>query len=370
MVNKILVTKPHLPQLQELDPFLKKIWKTKILTNCGPYHNKLEKLLCKFLNVQNVSLVNNATTGLITSLYVLDLYGKDIITTPYSFIATTHALKFANCKPIFVDIEPNGFNIDPKKIEASITKKTGAILAIHCYGIPCNINEIKKIAKKNNLKVIYDAAHAFDSTYNNKSVLNHGDISVLSFHATKIFNTFEGGALVCKTKLIKKKIDSFKNFGYENETTISSFGLNAKMSEFNAVIGILQLKRIKKIREKLLKIKKAYLENLREIKGLILPQLTYENIKNLSYFPILIEKNFFCGRDNFYDKLKKNEIFSRRYFYPLITNFYPYKKYHSSELKNANKISKNILTLPLYSDMTKFELLKIINTIKKVERVK
>ena len=367
MANKILVTRPHLPELKRLVPFLEKIWETRILTNCGPYHNRLEKLLCKFLNVQNVSLISNATSGLITSLYVLDLHGKDIITTPYSFIATSHALKFANCNPIFVDIEPNGFNIDPKKIESSITKQTAAILAVHCYGIPCNVHEINKIAKKHNLKVIYDAAHAFDSKYKNKSILNHGDISVLSFHATKIFNTFEGGALICHSKSIKKKIDSFRNFGYENETTINSFGMNAKLSEFNAAVGILQLKEIVKVRKKLKNIKKTYFDHLKGIRGIVLPKISQENIRNLSYFPILVEKEFLCTRDNFYEKLKKYGIYSRRYFYPLITNFFPYRKFHIHDLKNSIKISKKIITLPLYADMTESEISKVIRAIKRAK---
>ena len=241
MNKPIYVTQPNLPPLEELTPYLEEIWRSKTLTNCGPFHQDLEKKLCEYLGVKHISLFTNATIALVTALQSLQVTGE-VITTPFSFVATSHSLLWNGIKPVFVDIEQNTFNLDPSKIEAVITPKTTAIMPVHCYGNPCNVEAIKAVADKHNLKVIYDAAHAFGVSDQHGSILRHGDLSVLSFHATKVFNTFEGGAIICPNAEIKLKIDQLKNFGFVDEVTVVAPGINGKMSEFNAALGLLQLK--------------------------------------------------------------------------------------------------------------------------------
>jgi dTDP-4-amino-4,6-dideoxygalactose transaminase len=367
--DKIFVTKPFLPPLKEYTELLEDIWKNKQLTNKGPFHEKFEIALKDYLKVEYVSLVNNATTGLIIALRALGIKG-DVITTPFSFIATAHSIKWNGLNPIFVDIDPSTCNINPDKIEDAITDQTTAILPVHIYGNPCDTKNIKSIAIKNNLRVIYDGAHAFGVTHNRKSILNEGDLSVLSFHATKLFNTFEGGAIVSHSSEMKKRIDDLKNFGFQNEITVDGIGINGKMNELQAALGLLQLKYFNKVIEKRKRIAKIYREGLMDVNGI---SFIYDNkgVKNnYAYFPIFIdEKIFGKKRDEVYEELKKHNIYGRRYFYPLISQFGAYQDLQSAEKKNlpvAEQISKEVICLPIYPDLDNRDIeriVKIINTL-------
>lgn len=364
--NPIYVTQPYLPPLSEFTPYLERIWENKILTNCGPYHQELEDSLCRHLNVNHISLFSNGTIALITALQALNISGE-VITTPYSFVATSHSLLWNRIKPVFVDIEPNTLNIDPLKIQKMITPETSAILPVHCYGNPCNTAAIAEIAYKNNLKTIYDACHAFGVKDEHGSILLHGDLSVLSFHATKVFNTFEGGAIISPNIEMKRRIDNLKNFGFIDELTVVAEGINGKMSEINAAFGLLQLKYIDKLIEKRAHIDSVYRNELHHIKGIkCVPQTA--TIKNYSYFPILIDDEYPLTRDELYNKLKSNNIIARRYFYPLISEFPMYKNYPSSSSKNLNcatEFAKKILCLPIYPSLLHEEQNVIIDLITK-----
>jgi len=349
----ITVTKPFLPPLDEFTPFLEKIWDSRVLTNGGPFHEQLELELCKYLGVQHISLCSNGTLGLMIALQALEIKGE-VITTPYSFVATSHALLWNEIKPVFVDINPNSLNIDSKKIEAAITSETKAILGMHCYGNPCEVDTIKKIADKYKLKVVYDACHAFGVQDKEGSILRHGDLSVLSFHATKVFNTFEGGAIISPDYKTKKLIDQLKNFGFENELSVVLPGINAKMSEVNAAFGLLQLKYIDTALQARKNLYEIYKELLNGINGIDCIFQTNSFQHNYSYFPILVTPAYSLTRDELFEKFKKNDIFTRRYFYPLISNFATYKNFKSSNKKNlyvANQISEQILCLPLYPNL-------------------
>ena len=349
----IYVTQPFLPPLDEFMPYLEKIWENKILTNSGPFHKQLEKELCDYLGVKYISLFTNATVALVTALQSLGIT-DEVITTPYSFVATSHSLLWNGIKPVFVDIDPKTLNIDPTKIEAAITSKTSAILAVHCYGHPCDVEAIQKIADTYNLKIIYDAAHAFSVKCHCGSVLNHGDLSVLSFHATKVFNTFEGGAIICHDLETKIRIDQLKNFGYVGEVNVVSPGINGKMSEFNAALGLLQLKYIDQIIEKRKEIDKRYREKLYGIKGIKCAVNSGEIISNYAYFPILINHEYPISRDELNERMKKNGVHTRRYFYPLISNFPMYMGLPSSRpdyLAKATLAAEQVLCLPIYPDL-------------------
>ena len=353
--NKVQVTLPFLPPLDEFLPYLEKIWATHQLTNKGPFHEELEKELCNYLGVENISLFCNGTIALQIAMKALDIKGE-IITTPYTFVATAHAIKWNDAKPVFVDIEQETCNIDPDKIEEAITKKTTAILPVHVYGYPCNLKKINKIAKKYNLKVIYDAAHAFAVKINGESILNAGDLSVLSFHATKVFNTFEGGAIVSHTPEMKKKIDDLKNFGFQNETTVKGLGINGKMNEIQASMGLLQLKYIDNIILKRKEIIHSYRTLLANISGLKYFEDLVNVNHNYSYFPVFIDENKYRkSRDELYDYLKYNNIFGRRYFYPIITKFEEYRNLQSASKNNlnvSNKHSKQVICLPIFPDLS------------------
>jgi len=339
MENKktVLITQPDLPNLSDVIPYLEKIWDKKWLTNNGEFHNELEIKLAEFLGVPYLSLFSNGTLALITALQCLELTGE-VITTPYSFVATTHSLMWNNIKPVFVDIDIEFGNIDTTKIEAAITPETTAILAVHVYGNPCDFLEIERIAKKHNLKVIYDAAHAFGVDVEGSSVLNHGDLSILSFHATKVFNTFEGGAIISHSLETKKHIDLLKNFGILDENTIINVGINAKMNEFQAAIGLLQLGSHNERISQRKRVFESYQDKLKNIEGLriITPP---QNIKsNYAYFPILINpKSFPVDRNKLFDKLRENNIFVRKYFYPLISNLEVYSNLKSSSKENLHR---------------------------------
>jgi dTDP-4-amino-4,6-dideoxygalactose transaminase len=353
MNKPVYVTQPYLPPLEEFIPYLEKIWENKVLTNGGPFHQQLENALCEYLGLEHISLFTNGTIALVTALQALCVTGE-VITTPYSFVATSHSLLWNGIKPVFVDIDPNTLNLDPSKIEAAITPQTTAIMPVHCYGHPCDVEAIQKIADNYNLKVIYDAAHAFGVQDLKGSILRHGDLSVLSFHATKVFNTFEGGAIVCHDAETKVRIDQLKNFGYVDEITVVAPGINGKMSEFNAALGLLQLKYIDQALGRRKLIDTAYRERLNGVKGIHCLNDAGEKTANYSYFPILVGEDFPISRDELYQKLKDNGIHLRRYFYPLISDFSMYLGLPSSHRENlpmATVAAQQVLCLPIYPDL-------------------
>jgi len=367
-MNNIFVTRPYLPPLDEFIPYLEEIWAKRILTNNGPFHQQLEEELARYLGVKHVSLFANATIALITSLQALRVVGE-VITTPYSFVATSHALLWNGLTPKFVDIDPHTFNLDPRRIEAAITPKTTAILPVHCYGIPCDVDAIDELGDRYGLKVIYDAAHAFGVDCHCGSVLNHGDISVLSFHATKVFNTFEGGAIITNDIKVKTRVDHLKNFGFVDETTVVAPGINGKMSEFQAALGLVQLKHIDLLFQKRKAIHDFYNLGLRGVKGITVANDFEISKRNYAYYPILVEDDFPISRDQLYDKLKNSGIYTRKYFYPLISDFPMYRGYESASKSNlviANQIAPKILCLPIYPDLTNEEVAGIIKFITQI----
>lgn len=365
--EKINVTQPSLPDLKDFIPYLEEIWEDKWLTNNGKFHQQFEKELADFLGVKYVSLFANGTLALVTALQVLRITGE-VITTPYSFVATTHALQWNGIKPVFVDIEPEYCNINAEKIEAAITPKTTALLPVHVYGNPCNVDKIQEIADIYGLHVIYDAAHAFGVDIGGNSVLNFGELSILSFHATKVFTTMEGGAIICKDEKTKKRIDFLKNFGFASETTVVQPGINAKMNEMQAALGLLQLKEFNTNIEKRKKIAKKYKDTLKDVKGIRCLN-DINNVKhNYAYFPIFVdEKEYGISRDELYEKLKQNNIYGRRYFYPLISEFSMYKGLDSAKPENlpeAGKMAKQVICLPIYPDLKLDETETIVKFIK------
>jgi len=322
------------------------------------------------LGVPELSLFSNGTIALMTAMKTYNLTGE-VITTPYSFVATAHSIVWCDLKPVFVDIDPKTFNIDPGKIEEAITPKTSAILAVHVYGNPCDHASIEKIAKKHNLKVIYDSAHAFGVEQNGKSILNYGDSSVLSFHATKVYNTFEGGAVITHSGNEKARVDKLKNFGFENEITVSEIGINGKMNEFSAALGLVQLRHYQEAFDKRKFVDSYYREALTKIEGITLLEYPDSVKPNFSYFPILVEDSYGITRDELYEKFKANGIFSRRYFYPLISNFDVYQSHPSASRENlpvSNAISKKVLCLPMYPNLMEEQLKQIVRIIIESEK--
>jgi dTDP-4-amino-4,6-dideoxygalactose transaminase len=365
MNQRIFVTQPSLPPLDDFVESLEKIWENKVLTNGGEFHQELERSLCEYLGVKYVSLFTNGTVALLTALQALNIKGE-VITTPYSFVATANSLLWNGLKPVFVDVENNTLNIDPLKIEAAITEKTSAIMPVHCYGRPCDVETIGRIAKNNKLKVIYDAAHAFAVEVNGESVLNYGDLSVLSFHATKVFNTFEGGAIISHTSEMKRHIDNLKNFGFVDEITVIEAGINGKMSEINAAVGLHQLRFIDKEIEKRASVAEYYKEKLSACDGIQIPIFNPDVKFNYSYYPIFVKKSFPCTRDELYEKMKLQNVFARRYFYPLITDFPMYKKLpnvKSVNFSTAKTAASEVLCLPIYSALSRDNLDRIIDVI-------
>jgi len=367
-MEPIYLTQPYLPPLENFLPYLEKIWKSKWLTNNGDFHKQFEKELVDYLGVKHISLFTNGTLAIITALQALKITGE-VITTPFSFVATTHSLWWNNIKPVFVDIEPDTFNLDPEKIEAAITPQTTAILPVHVYGNPCNVNRIQEIADIYGLKVIYDACHAFGVKLNGESILNFGDMSVLSFHATKVFTTFEGGAIICKDEATKKRIDYLKNFGFAGETTVVAPGINAKMNEFQAALGVLQLKYVDEAIERRKRVAELYKGKLQHVEGISFLD-DIEGVKHsYSYFPILIdEKKFGVSRDEVYAELKKNNIMVRRYFYPLISQFPTYKGLDSARPENlpvAEEVTKKVLCLPIYPELNVTDIKSVVDILKK-----
>jgi dTDP-4-amino-4,6-dideoxygalactose transaminase len=348
--NNIFVTQPTLPPLEEFIPYLEEIWNNRLLTNGGPFHQQFERALCEYLGVKHIAVFTNGTIALVTALQALRATGE-VITTPYSFVATSHSLLWNGIKPVFADVDRDTLNLDPAKIEAAITPQTTAIMPVHCYGHPCDVNAIQRIADNYNLKVVYDAAHAFGVQDAQGSILRHGDLSVLSFHATKVFNTFEGGAIVCPDAKTKVRIDQLKNFGHVGEVTVVAPGINGKMSEFNAALGLLQLKYIDQAIASRQRIDAAYRERLRGVKGIRCLNDAGETVANYSYFPILVEADYPIRRDDLNQKLKDIGIHPRRYFYPLISDYPMYRGLLSAQRENlpvATAAAQQILCLPIY----------------------
>lgn len=364
----IYVTQPTLPPLEDFHSYLQSIWESKILTNGGPFHQSLEQALCDYLDVPYISLFSNGALALVTALRALDIKGE-VITTPYSFVATAHSLLWNGITPVFVDIDPQTFNLAADKIEAAVTPATKAILPVHCYGTPCNTQAIREIADRNGLKVIYDAAHAFGVRQQGRSLLQEGDLSVLSFHATKVFNTFEGGAIICHSADMKEHIDHLKNFGITDETTVSELGINGKMSEINAAFGLLQLKHIDAAIERRSAIDKLYRKLLSGTPGIECPVLPSSITPNFSYFPVLVSSPYPITRDQLYNRLRERCIYARRYFYPLISQFSMYSRIltaHPDNLPVATKVASRILCLPIYPNLTDGDVRAITDLINGV----
>jgi len=366
-MNRIItVTSPLLPDLTEFNEYLRDIWEKKWITNNGSYHKMLEKELAEYLKVPYVSLFTNGTLPLITALQALRITGE-VITTPYSFVATTHALWWNGIKPVFVDIDPVTGNLDPEKIESAITPQTTAILPVHVYGQPCRVKEIQEIADKYGLKVIYDAAHAFGVEMNGESILNAGDMSTLSFHATKVFNTIEGGAMVMKDTKTKQRIDYLKNFGFANEVEVVAPGINSKMDEVRSAYGLLNLKLVDQAINARRQVALKYREAFKNVEGICM----WEDIPgvrhNYSYFPIFIDaKKYGMSRDNLYNKMKDHNVFGRRYFYPLICTFSSYRGLPSSgreNLPNAYKMAEEVICLPMHHTLSEEDVNRVIEEI-------
>ena len=364
--DKITVTSPLLPNLEEFHDVLMDIWDSKWITNNGSFHKKLEGSLCEYLKVPYISLFTNGTLPLLTALQALRITGE-VITTPFSFVATTHSIWWNNCKPVFVDIDPATGNIDPDKIEAAITPQTSAIMPVHVYGQPCDTERIQEIADKYGLKVIYDAAHAFGVQVNGESILNAGDLSTLSFHATKVFNTIEGGAMVMHDAEMKKRIDYLKNFGFAGETEVVGPGINSKMDEVRSAYGLLNLKQVDAAIEARHQVAVRYREVLRDVPGISFFEDMPGVRHNYSYFPIFVDaEKYGMTRDELYFKMKENGILGRRYFYPLISSFSTYRGIPSAVLENlpqANKMADSVICLPIHHVIFHEDIDRILNLI-------
>ena len=363
----IYVTSPSLPPLEEFIPYLRKIWDNKWLTNNGEFHREFEARLAEFLGVRYVSLFTNGMTALQVGLQALRVTGE-VITTPFTFVATTHAIHLNGCTPVFGDIEPDTFTLDPARVESLITPRTTAIMPVHVYGNPCDVEAFQEIARKHGLKLFYDAAHVFGVTRQGASVASWGDLSMLSFHATKVFNTFEGGALVTNDEQLKKQIDYLKNFGFADEVTVVAAGGNGKMDEFRAAYGLLQLKMVDGEIEKRHQVAIRYRNALKGIAGIRFLEDLPGVRHNYSYFPILVdEAQYGTSRDGLYDKLKAKGIFARRYFYPLCSDFPTYRGLPSAEpsrLPVAVKMAQQVLCLPMFAELSPKDQERICGLIR------
>lgn len=367
MAEKIItVTSPLMPSLAELNEYLSDIWNRKWITNNGHYHQELEKALCKYLDVPYISVFTNGTLPLITALQALRITGE-VITTPYSFVATTHALWWNGIKPVFVDIDPVTGNLDPDKIEAAITPRTTAIMPVHVYGQPCDTERIQAIADKYGLKVIYDAAHAFGVKVNGNSILNAGDMSTLSFHATKVYNTIEGGALIVHDEKTKRRIDYLKNFGFAGETEVVAPGINSKMDEVRAAYGLVNLKQVDSAIEARRQTAFSYRKALKDVTGITMMNDQPHVRHNYSYFPIFIDaEKYGMTRDELYFKMKEQNVLGRRYFYPLISTFSTYRGLESAapeNLPNAHKMANSVICLPMHHALSQEDINRVIDCI-------
>jgi dTDP-4-amino-4,6-dideoxygalactose transaminase len=372
MANKpIMVTRPYLPPLSEFVSSLEVIWANRIVTNGGPFHRQLEEELSEYLRVPHVVLFSNATIALIAACRVLGLHGE-VITTPYSFVATSHALRWNGLTPVFVDIDRRTLNLDVTKIRAAASASTSAIMPVHCYGRPCDVDALEALAEDMNLRVIYDAAHAFGVNCHCGSLLNHGDLSVLSFHATKVFNTFEGGAIICHDRETKERIEQIRNFGFIDEVSVASIGINGKMTEISAALGLLQLRHMPEVFRMRRVAFEAYNNLLASVRGVSLFDFSEVTAPNYSYFPIIVEDEFPLTRDALYERLREAGIFARRYFYPLISNFPSYSGLSTAATENlpvANWVSNRIICLPLYPELERPDIERIVDVIREVARV-
>lgn len=366
--KQITVTSPLLPPLEEFIPYLHKIWDSKWITNNGNFHQQLEKALCDYLGVDYISVFTNGTLPLITAFQALNMRKGEVITTPYSFVATTHAIWWNGLTPVFVDVDPITGNIDSNKIEAAITENTVAIMPVHVYGNPCDTAKIDALAKTYSLKVIYDAAHAFGVKVDGKSILQQGDMSTLSFHATKVFNTIEGGALICHSAEMKQQIDYLKNFGFEDEVTVMAPGINSKMDEIRAAYGLLNLRQVDRAIAHRKQVAQNYREGLKNIKGITCMHEIEGVSHTYSYFPIFInEREYGMSRDALYEKMKAANVLGRRYFYPLISTFSPYSSLPSSNSDNlpiANNLANAVICLPMHAELTDEDVKRVIAAIE------
>ncbi|MFM0030380.1 DegT/DnrJ/EryC1/StrS family aminotransferase [Paraburkholderia madseniana] len=359
------VTQPFLPPLDEFRPYLEEIWRRKWVTNNGMFHRQLEEQLCEYLGVEHLSLFANGTLALITALQAMKITGE-VITTPFSFVATTHALHWNGIKPVFADIDRVSMNLDPEKIEAAITPQTTAILPVHVYANPCDVDRIETIADTYGLRVIYDAAHAFGVRIRDRSILEYGDMSVLSFHGTKVFNTFEGGAIICRDAKTKRRIDNLKNFGFVDETTVVAPGINGKMNEVQAAFGLLQLKYMDHVNTERARIDERYRKAFHNVRGLELHEVPEHCTRNYAYFPLLVTPEFPVSRDDLYAELRAHQIAARRYFYPLISEFPMYRGLPSSGEHNlpvASALSRQVLCLPIFPDLEESAQAQIIEIV-------
>ena len=362
MIN---VTRPSLPPLRELIPLLEQMWDTRILSNGGSFHQELESRLGEYLGLPHLSLFCNATIALMVAQKALDVAGE-VITTPYSFAATSHAIAWSGNTPIFCDIDADSLCMDPNQIDALLTERTAAIMPLHCYGRTCDVETISRIAETNGLPVIYDACHSFGVFDEGGSVFRHGDMSIVSFHATKVFNTFEGGLLVSSTKEQKEKVDRLKNFGFVSETEVTDIGINGKMSELNAAVGLLQLDHLHEAISKRQAADQYYRDRLAGVPGINLMTYDVAERRNFAYFPIFVTQDFPLSRDLLYERLKANGIYARRYFYPLIPDFEAYRTQDSdliAEFPRARLASQQVLCLPLYPDLSQSDVDAIIELI-------
>lgn len=370
--KKIYVTHPLLPELSDLNEHLSDIWQTKWLTNMGKKHNELEENLKLVLKVKNASLFNNGTIALLTAIKALNLpYGSEVITTPFTFAATPHCISWNGLKPVFCDIESKTMTIDPMKIENYITPNTSAILGVHVYGFPCDVVAIDKIAKKYNLKVVYDAAHAFSTEINEVGIGNFGDITMFSFHATKLFNTIEGGCLTFNNNNLVKKIYNLRNFGIQSEELVEEVGINGKMNEIQASVGLLNIKLYREEQEKRRKIKEFYDKKLSTIMGLKIPKMPKNTTNSYQYYPIIVEDDYPISRDELYLKLKEKNIYTRKYFYPACSDYECYKNDLTTKLSDlpvTNNLKKKVLCLPFYGSLEEQDLIHICSYIEEFAR--
>lgn len=353
-----------MPPVQDFLPYLERIWESRQLTNGGPIHNEFEKALCDYLGVKYISLFANGTLALMIALKTLNLQGE-VITTPFTFPSTLQAIYWNNLKPVFADINPSDFNIDIDAIEAAITPQTSAILAVHIFGSPCNVEGINRLALKYNLKIIYDAAHCFGLRIKGESICNSGDLSILSFHATKVFNTFEGGAIVCHDETTKRTIDALKNSGIDQENQLIGYGINAKMNEFQSAFGLCQLKYIDRVIESRRIAAQKYTNALKSIKGISLPERNGNIQYNYAYFPLIIHpEEFGASRDELAEYLASNKIVTRKYFYPLVSDSSFFKMYKTVDLPAAAAAANSILNLPLFHDISDEQIELVVETIR------
>lgn len=365
--SKVRVTRPLMPSRERFDGYLDEIWQSAMLTNGGPFHDRLEAALRAHLNVEHLALFSSGTTALLVAMKALGVNGE-VVTTPYTFAATTHAVHWSGLTPVFADIDPLTMNLDPACIEALLTPRTGAILPVHCYGVPCAVDAIGDIARRHGLPVIYDAAHAFGVEDAGGSILRHGDMSILSFHATKVFSTMEGGAIICRDAAMLERVKLMRNFGIVDESTVAAVGINGKLNEISAAFGLAQLEEVERARQRRKRIDAMYRAALSDIPGLVLLQRPEAGVQNFGYFPVFFDDAHLLGRDRLYAALRSEGIHARRYFHPLTSDYPIYRDCPSAspyKLPVAQKAARTVICLPIYADLEDNDVLKVIDVILK-----